>query len=90
MTAEVEYVLVELAKRYDKNEDMQKVTHEDLGMDLDEFNKALKELIQVGYLPGGTKVVNPTGRDIYFSGKELSEEAKKKVKEIEKSLLEEQ
>lgn len=86
MTAEVEYVLVELAKRYFEGARMQSVTHENLGMDLDEFNKALKKLIQVKFLPKGEKAHNPNGKDIYFSGEELSEEAK----EMAKLLLEEQ
>ena len=81
MTAEEKYVLVELARRYYKNKDMQKVTHEDLGMDLNKFNKALKNLIQKGYLPNGTSTSSPGGKDIYFSGRELSDKAKKIVED---------
>lgn len=79
MKANDKQVLAELAKRYHEGEDIERITHKDLGMDLDKFNDALENLIQKGYLPNGTVARNPKGRDIYFSGKELSDEAKEIV-----------
>ena len=71
-----DFVLIALAERYYNGKDMERVTHEDLNMDLDEFNKALRGLIQKGYLPNGGIANNPSGRDVYFAGNELSDRAK--------------
>lgn len=76
MTEDERVLLIYLAEKYYSDEKMELVTHKDVGMSLDDYNTALCGLIRKGYLPNGEIVKNKNGKDIYFSGEELSDYAK--------------